>query len=67
MTTSRNLAAFQEIASTVFWEMWKVQVFLEYKLLRTPKTNPLPSPTGIRRRVEIREFIYGRLAPVQLG
>lgn len=38
-----------------------------WKILRTPKTNPLPGPTGIHARVEIRERIYKHLAVVQWG
>lgn len=64
-TTSRNTYAFQEISTALLWETWKCGS--GWNILRTPKTNPLPGPTGIHTRVEIRECIYEHLAVVQWG
>ena len=64
-TTSRNTCAFQEVCTVLLWETWKRGS--GWNILRTPKTNPLPDPTGIHTRVEIRECIYEHLAVVQWG
>lgn len=64
-TTSRNTCAFQEVSTNLLWETWKCGS--GWNILRTPKTNPLPSPTGIRTRIEIRGRIYEHLAVVQWG
>lgn len=64
-TTSRNTYAFQEVSTALLWETWKHGS--GWNILRTPKTNPLPGPTGIYTGVEIRECIYEHLAVVQWG
>lgn len=64
-TTSRNTCAFQEVSIALLWETWKLGS--GWNILRTPKTNPFPSPTGIHTRAEIRECIYEHLAVVHWG
>lgn len=64
-TTSGNTYAFQEVSTALLWATWKRGS--GWNIPRTPKTNPLPGPTGIYARVEIRECIYEHLAVVQWG
>ncbi len=61
-TTSRNTYAFQEVSTALLWANGS-----DWNILRTPKTNPLPGPTGIHTWVEIKECIYEHLALVQWG
>lgn len=64
-TTSRYTYAFQEVGTGLLWETWKHGS--SWNILRTPKTNPLPGPTGIHTRVEIRDCIYEHVAVVHSG
>lgn len=61
----RPQPGIQEVSTALLWEKWKH--CSGSNILRTPKTNPLPGPTGIHTMVEIRECIYEHLAVVQWG